>query len=501
MSAQAKSALEVEPISLDASQPRWRAAASRWLDREGLIVVVVAAYAITSLVRSNDQLFSDGWLALLAGREIVQHGLPSHDTLALWTQGRRWVDEQWLGQLALYGLSRLGGIRLALLTHVGLSVTAFAGGAVLARKRDASPRAVTWIALVALLPYYMSSSVMRTQSFAYPLFVAVLWLLASDSRAPSRRVFLVLPLLILWANLHGSVVLAAGLVALAGVAGALAKARVASPRSWLPRSAALALLPWPCLFVSPYALQLPHYYREVLFNPGFGHYVSEWTPTTLSLVTIPFFLLAAASLWTLGRAGDRFTLFERIALLALLALSFLAIRNVVWFVLASLTLVPPGLTAVLGERGSAATKRLNVLLGGSAVAGTALILVLAAAHRDSWFRSAYPTLAADKIAAAAGERGHLFANEAFADWLMWEHPTLEGRVAWDTRFELLTEAQVTQIADFRSRVGDWRQIAQGYAVFALDPADERKQGQALLAEPGARLLFENKQIIAIAVPT
>jgi hypothetical protein len=92
------------------------------------------------------------------------------------------------------------------------------------------------------------------------------------------------------------------------------------------------------------------------------------------------------------------------------------------------------------------------------------------------------------------------ANENFADWLIWERPTLEGRVAWDTRFELLTQKQLKRIAEFRSRVGDWREITRGYAVLVLDPTAERKQARALLAEPGARLLFRDSHVVAIARP-
>jgi hypothetical protein len=57
----------------------------------------------------------------------------------------------------------------------------------------------------------------RTQSFAYPLFAAFLLLLLDDARAPGRRVLLALPLLVLWANIHGSVVLGAALTALYGL--------------------------------------------------------------------------------------------------------------------------------------------------------------------------------------------------------------------------------------------------------------------------------------------
>ncbi len=34
----------------------------------------------------------------------MEHGLPRRDTLTIVSEGRHWIDQQWLGQLALYGL-------------------------------------------------------------------------------------------------------------------------------------------------------------------------------------------------------------------------------------------------------------------------------------------------------------------------------------------------------------------------------------------------------------
>jgi hypothetical protein len=492
MSAQADTAGELETASLPVRRDEWSAIAASRLEREGLVVVVVAVCAITMLVSVRSQLTADGWLALLAGREIVRNGLPGHDTLTVWSHGHRWVDQQWLGQLGLYALSKLGGIRLALLVHAALSTAAFAAAAALARKRGGSAKAVVWVALVALILYYPSSSNMRTQSFVYPLFVAILWLLSADSRVQSRRVFVVLPLLVVWANVHGSAVFAAGLVSLYGLLGAVGRAR-------LLRCAALALLPWACLLASPYALELPHYYRAILFNPAFGQFVSEWQPTTLTLVTAPSFLLAGVTLWILGRAGGRYTRFERLALLVTLVLSFLAIRNLVWFGLASLILLPHGLRSVLREHETVTTERLNKLLGTLAIVASALTLVLVAAHGAGWFTHRYQARAADAVA-AAGAGTRVFANEAFADWLMWEHPALEGRIAFDARFELLTQAQVRDVAEFRARVDGWQRTTRGYGVVVLDAAAERKQARVLLARPGARLLYRDRHVIAIARP-
>src|SRR2546429_4476457 len=82
-----------------------------WAGREALLFPVVALFLIALAGNLPRELFQDSWLTILGGREVVQNGLPSHDTLAIWTQGREWVDQQWLAQLLFYGLHPLAGVK------------------------------------------------------------------------------------------------------------------------------------------------------------------------------------------------------------------------------------------------------------------------------------------------------------------------------------------------------------------------------------------------------
>ena len=57
---------------------------------------------------------SDTLLALVAGRRIATGSLPHHDTLTIWPHGATWVDQQWLGQLSMYEIHGVGGLRLVI---------------------------------------------------------------------------------------------------------------------------------------------------------------------------------------------------------------------------------------------------------------------------------------------------------------------------------------------------------------------------------------------------
>lgn len=467
---------------------------SAGLEENGTLVLVVAAFAAVLITHLRTALAADGWMALLSGRVVAQHGLPSHDTLTIWAHGRQWVDQQWLAQLALYGLERLGGLQLVLLVHAAVVTAGLGAAAVLARRLGGSARSATWVGLPVLLAFWPGAAVMRPQSFAYLLFVGVVWLLLEDLRLASRRVYLVFPILVLWANLHGSVVVGSALVcgfAVLEIAGSL----WTRPRSVRVRSLVLLVAPWLCVLASPYATSLPHYYREI-FSGGFGSYVTEWAPTTLTLLHAPIYLLALGGLWLLGRTGGRASLFEKLAFVGLTLLAFDAVRNAVWLALFSLIVLPRLLDTLRAP--AVEPKRMNRMLALAMLAGVAVATVGVALEPVSWFtQQQYPVAAENAAAAAAGSRGRVFVNEAYADWLLFEHPQLAGRIAYDSRFELLTSRQLRSVTEFRNRVAGWRSTIAGYSVLVLNRDDDAQPIKALLRTREAHVVLRRGPIVVL----
>ena len=446
--------------------------------REALPVAALALHAALVAAALPFTVVQDTWLALVAGREVATKGLPTSESLTILGRGAEWVDQQWLGQLALFGLHEAGGLGLALAAHAFVLVGTLAAALVAARRLGGSPRAVAVVAAAGTLlaPWAWQ---LRTQSLAYPLFVAVLWLLASDARRPSARVLLVLPLLVLWANLHGSVLVGA---VLAAAAGALALAR--------GRRLGTALVVAPaCALVSPYAPELPGYYRTMLGDEDLRRYVVEWGWTAPSATTLPFYGLAALTLWVLLRRHGRLTAFDRLALVLTLAAAVSSLRSVVWFGLTALVLVP----GALGGSARFASRA-------AAVAAAGLVLVAAAVGASSVPRAADDV--AERWPAAAAAVAHdrdarVFASERYADWLLWTRPDLRGRVAFDARFELLPEGALARVSAFYHRSGeDWRGVARGYDVLVLDPARAGLVAE-LASEPGVRVLHRSEHVVVL----
>jgi hypothetical protein len=496
----------LDPIATAPSWLQQRAvSASRpfgWALNEAVLFPIVALFVVGLLGNMPGELLSDSWLVVLGGHEIVQHGLPHHDTLAVWTQGREWVDQQWLAQLAFYGLYTLGGIKLALVGHVTAAGTAFVLALAAARWRGGSTRSVCWLAFPSIFLLIWGSWNARAQSLALVLFVALIWLLLADARRQSRRVFLVLPLLVVWANLHGTALTGALLVALWGITYGVERRR--SPwRTWVPRTTALCLAPFACLFASPYAADLPGYYHLMLTHPGLRQYIIEWRPTAPTLQTAPFFALAFLTAWLVGRCRERLLPYEKIVLALTLLMALQSIRSVIWFTLAALMLVPVALDGVLKPNVAAMRFRLlNRALVFASLAGVIAASAAIAAKPSSWTLKEYPRgvlTAVDRVQARApGVR--VFANEMYGDWLLLERPELKGRLAFDIRFELTSKAEIRRLAETRRLVEGWRTNVGGYGLFVLRKVPESDLAAALLREPRAKLEYRGHGAIVIWRP-
>jgi hypothetical protein len=94
----------------------------------------------------------------------------------------------------------------------------------------------------------------------------------------------------------------------------------------------------------------------------------------------------------------------------------------------------------------------------------------------------------------------VYADERFADWLLWRLPQLRGRVAYDASFELLSTAQLQAIFDLKSHAGvGWNRAARGYRLLVLDSSADALV-RAFLREPGTRRLFERDGAVVLLRP-
>ena len=312
------------------------------------IASVVGLCALLGLVGADAR-----WLAAL-GRFIVAHGVP-HSIPFASAPAVHWHDVTALGQLTFWALDSVAGDRglmLAQLTAVAIACVLLARDA---RAAGASPRTASSALLLAALGAAPTLAVARAQLFSIALFPLLLMLLRAEARSPSRRIWLLVPLIGLWSNLHGGVLAGVGVAVVYLLLGRL---------SGRPRET-VALLPLlaVALCANPGGVHALAYYHGVLSNQAAARGEGMWGPISL---TSPFDLLLVlcAALLGLKARRARLALWEVGTILLLAGLTLEASRSGVWLVF---MLVTP---AALGTRPARASGlgRIGAVGAGVAIA-------------------------------------------------------------------------------------------------------------------------------------
>jgi hypothetical protein len=171
-----------------------------------LVLGVAFSFAFTPLRSSQDE-----WWHLKAGKWIVENGrLPRNDIFTYTGENLRWHNHEWLAQVLFYSVHQLGeggaigGVR-ALISFKAVLVTATI--ALVLWLGWMQCRNLSLATLIALLAADMSRRTIfpRPPVLSYLLFAGFLVLLYQRKAGRVRAAWLwvTVPVMVVWANLHG----------------------------------------------------------------------------------------------------------------------------------------------------------------------------------------------------------------------------------------------------------------------------------------------------------
>jgi hypothetical protein len=415
------------------------------------------AFAIAAVAWLRPIRPFDYFWALVQGRATIQLGGIARENLFLHTLPPEtpFFNQAWLGQLVLFAGQALAGhtLNLVLLgVLLGATLVVLMDAAL---RTGALPVHVALVALVSL-PLIGIGSGVRTQMFAYPCFALVLrHLLLDGARAPRRDLGILLVAVVLWANVHGSFVLAPALIAIRGVLRTVQRPPAGWSRPAISGNAVLELgLVVAATAVNPRGPTLYAYVLGIAdaVQLARGTNVAEWQPLSFRE---PFaWVLMVAIGMSVVLATARRQRVERAALAAFLVFSggsFVSQRFLTWAALASIVALPPLLrrevsVAADARRGSAwvnagllaglAAATLGSLPGRPLFAHFARSAHLPYANARALGREV-PLRTVERLA-REGYPGRIFHHQAIGGALEWA--LAEGRpkpVAFvDQRFEL-----------------------------------------------------------------
>ncbi len=243
------------------------------------------------------------WMHLASGRLIADKGIPATEPFSFTTDtARPWINPEWLYDLLLYRCwSALGAAGVILLTAVVVAVSfLFALRSAGTRQRGDVAGWLMLLAVWVIAPAFVPGPAMAG------LFLVALSLFVLSRPLPlGWKAGLLVPVQLIWCNLHASFVLAPLLVAVYAVDAGLRKERGTKRGLWM-LATCLALV----TLANPYGFALHQHLISTASQPGLtaliewispfqGEFASHWlrhAGTVLLLLMAAGFVLVKEKL-------------------------------------------------------------------------------------------------------------------------------------------------------------------------------------------------------------
>ena len=462
----------------------------------------------------------DLWGHVLFGRQLLAHGsLPRDNPYSYSAPTFPWLHHEWLSEVLMGALfEKFGTAGLKLLKFVCTAGTI--SFIALAEAETIAPALVQLSILLAAALLLMPVMQFRPQLFDFLLLSAIIALLARHHRRGSGMLWVAIPLIAIWSNLHGGFFI--GLVAI-GVYGVATMLEDLWSGRGLRRGlgilaiAAGAAASTLITFLIPPARDTWVTLIKSILNPTTHYTIGDWIPLIPSLIDAPagsveqkyfaivllFFAAAFISVVLKPSGGD----FALIAVGAvMLAAAFVAVRNVPMAVIAVASVFANHLGLLMRPRDVA---QLNF---GSArampPAGRLIAEILVALVAILFARSYgvlspgidasdYPVLAEDFMK-THGLKGNVLADYAWGQYVIW-HAAPDSKVFIDSRYDLGYPPQV--VADYmeleRGDAGGAHTLASYRHDFVLVKKDS-PAARLMDSQPGWRLVYSDEIAVLYA---
>ncbi|MGB8400947.1 hypothetical protein [Bradyrhizobium sp.] len=467
--------------------------------------VGVLIYALFLLAGNRLLIDPDTLWQITVGQWMIDHrAVPETDVYSFTMRGQPWISTQWLAQLAYAESYAIAGWSGPVVLAASAIAAAFALLAGFLRRRLSGSTTLVFVAaaLALTVPHLLA----RPHVLALPVMVA--WVGGLIAAADRRQAppFRLLPLMALWANLHGGFVL--GLVLIAPIAlDAVLNADGVARKSLVLRWAVFGLAALVAGCMTPYGWHSLLASQKILALGGALPLIREWRPADFGSVAA----FEVCLLLGIGLALFRGVKLPPMRILLLLGLLHMALAQgraaEILALLAPLILAAP-LSKQIGS-GVAASSAPSPARGGL-FAGVALVLMAAtlayaSVHRFEPHPSSAPVAAVAELKKLNLSRvfndydfgGYLIANgvapfidgrtELYGEQFFVDHNAASGLMAPENLFRLLDQYRIeatlmrtqSAAAKLLDHIDGWQKIfSDDIATIHL-----RKAGRVHTVEP------------------
>jgi hypothetical protein len=440
-------------------------------------VFLVYVFAYTFFFASRPLSDPDFWFHLKTGEYIVQTGhVPTTEFSSFTHFGKPFIAHGWLSGLIFYVVyTRFGTYAL---TFIFAAVGVLAFWLVFKRMRNCHPL-IAGFAILLGVTVSIATLGVRARVFTLLFASVFLWLLSEYIRGKrTRAIWLLVPLMVLWVNLHGGFLIGLALIAVTLIGIVLDAWAAGEPvRQRLPAVRLLAMVFVGCLLaglVNPYGVRLYTQGIRVMSSPVFTDLVSDWlSPNFHKSHNLPLLFLILLTITALALSPKRARPSELLLLVGTLYATLQAHRHAATFALVASPLMATYLqnwlkatsfgSDLLRERESYSNRRAKVI-------GIVLLVPLVAVAIK--FRSSVYTPPRQETLNVP-VKAVQFLKENRIEGKTFTEPNLWGSyVAWELRSnpiyidgrDVYAEPFVREYADIINGRKDWHEPFDRYGV-------------------------------------
>lgn len=428
-----------------------------------------------------------GW-HIRTGEFILDHGtIPSSDLFSFSKPGAPWFAWEWLSDLTFGLLFRWAGLKGVVL-FAGVAIAAYA---LILLRFSLWLGANVMLALPLTLLAMGSSSIhflARPHLFTLLLFPLALWLLEADRRKPGPWVWWLIPITVIWTNLHGGFAVLLVCLGLLVVGTAIESWWGRARSGMLARYSLLLLACGAATLANPFGLGLHRHIVEYLQADWIRNLVQEFqAPTFRGEGQMQFEILLVLGLLVASRLLMRREVTHTLWILFLAHSSLTSLRHAPLFAAIAAPLVAAELTQLwrISSQESARTAVQRILfdLGadlrnmfrGVTVLSAAFVLVLALVRLPIQWPQDFPAEGFPTGFVHRNEArivtGKLFTTDQWADYLIFSYYPRQ-RVFIDGRTDFYGESMGRDYLALMQGNAGYRELLARYAFTAvLIPAD------------------------------
>ena len=278
---------------------------------------------------------ADFWFHLKTGEYVWTTGaLPRMEMWSFTHNGVPWTAHGWLSGVLFYGVWSTAGLKVLIFIFALLTAIAFW----IAFKRTKAHPFFAGTAILLAVWTSLPNIGVRPRVFTILFTSIFLALLGRFARGVTDRwIWLLIPIMTLWANLHGGFFIGLALVGITAVGMVLDRwtGVLEEPEGFRPRLRKLALIFVGCVLavlVNPYGIKLYTKPLAVLQSPIFQDLVVDWLSPNFHLSTArPLLILLVLTIAVLALSPRRPKPSEVLLFLATLYATLKTQRNAVVF--------------------------------------------------------------------------------------------------------------------------------------------------------------------------